>query len=160
MVLVRVTDVVPSLRLIINHYPNAKLPEDRAARDAYMVSLLELGKRPQVYIKLSEVVKKVDGTVSTDLNMYRGWLDQLWDIFGEDRVIFGSDWPQSENLELNSYPNVISVARAYVNGKGRAALEKVFWKNSMPAYRWIKRDASQPDASVRLDDRQQSWQVG
>ena len=144
MVFVRLTDMVPSLRLIVEHFPNVRLPEDRAARDAYMASLRELGKRPQVYIKLSEVVKKVDGKVSTDLSLYQDWLDQLWNIFGENRVIFGSDWPQSENLELNSYPNVISVARAYVNKKGQAAVEKVFWKNSIPAYRWIRRDSSQP----------------
>ncbi len=79
--LLRVTDMVPSLRLIIEHYPNTRLPADRAALDAYMVSLRELGKRPQVYIKLSEVVKKINGKVSTDLSIYRDWLDQLWDIF-------------------------------------------------------------------------------
>ncbi len=118
-VLLRVTDMVPSLRLIIEHYPNTRLPADRAALDTYMVSLRELGKRREVYIKLSEVVKKINGKVSTDLSIYRDWLDQLWDIFGENRVIFGSDWPQSENLELNSYPNVISpLARACCSGKG------------------------------------------
>ena len=146
MVFVRLTDMIPSLRLIVEHFPNVKLPEDRVARDAYMDSLRELGKRPQVYIKLSEVVKKIDGRVSTDLTMYQDWLDQLWDIFGENRVIFGSDWPQSENLELNSYPNVISVARAYVSNKGQAAMEKVFWKNSILAYRWTKRNDDQPSA--------------
>ena len=31
-------------------------------------------------------------------------------------------------------------------GKGRAAAEKYFWKNSVQAYRWVKRDASQPAA--------------
>jgi L-fuconolactonase len=146
MVLVRISDLVPSLRMVIDHYPNAKLPDDRASREAYLVSLKELGKRPQVYIKLSEVVKKVGDKVSADLSTYKDWLDQLWDIFGENRVLFGSDWPQSENLELNSYPNIMTVARAYVIGKGRAAMEKVFWKNSIPAYRWIKRDSMQPRA--------------
>ena len=146
---VRLTDMVPSLRLIVEHFPNVKLPEDRTARDAYMSGLRELGKRPQVYIKLSEVVKKVDGRVSTDLTIYKDWLDQLWDIFGENRVLFGSDWPQSENVEVNSYPNVISVARAYVGGKGQAAMEKVFWKNSIPAYRWVRRDSSQPYLATR-----------
>jgi predicted TIM-barrel fold metal-dependent hydrolase len=146
MVFVRLTDMIPSLRLIVEHFPNVKLPEDRVSRNAYMASLRELGKRPQVYIKLSEVVKKIDGKVSTDLTMYQDWLDQLWDIFGENHVIFGSDWPQSENLELNSYPNVISVARAYVSHKGEAAMEKIFWKNSILAYRWIKRNDNQPSA--------------
>ena len=74
----------------------------------------------------------------------REWLDHLWDAFGENRVIFGSDWPQSENLELNSYPNVMTVARAYVTRKGPAAMEKVFWRNSIPAYHWVRRDSTQP----------------
>jgi len=146
MVLVRITDLVRSLRMVINHYPSAKLPNDRAAREAYFISLKELGKRPQVYIKLSDVVKKVGDKVSADLSIYKDWLDQLWDIFDENRILFGSDWPQSENLELNSYPNIMTVARGYVTGKGRAAMEKVFWKNSIPAYRWIQRDSAQPRA--------------
>lgn len=144
LVFVRLTEIIPSLRLIVEHFPNVKLPEDRVARDAYMANIRKLGERPQVYIKLSEVVKKIDGKVSTDLTLYQEWLDELWDIFGENRVIFGSDWPQSENLELNSYPNVFSVAREYVSNKGKTAMEKVFWKNSIPAYRWIKRNYDQP----------------
>ena len=75
--------------------------------------------------------------------MYKEWLDQLWSIFGEDRIIFGSDWPQSESVEYNSYPNVIGVARAYVSSKSQAAMEKVFWKNSTKPYRWVQRDPSQ-----------------
>lgn len=121
------------------------MPEGRAARDAYLASLKELGTHPQVYIKLSEVVKTVGGKVSTDPGVYQDWLDQIWGMFGEDRVLFGSDWPQSETLELNSYPNVMRVARAYVAGKGQAAMEKVFWRNSIPAYRWVKRDPTQPN---------------
>ena len=75
--------------------------------------------------------------------MYKDWLDELWSIFGEDRVMFGSDWPQSETQEFNSYPNVIRVARSYVQTKGPEAMERVFWKNSVKQYRWIKRDSNQ-----------------
>jgi predicted TIM-barrel fold metal-dependent hydrolase len=145
-ILLKVTDLVPDLRLIVDHYPNARLPEDATARAAYMTSLKELGKRPHVWIKLSEVVKKFDDVVSADVSKYKDWLDQLWDIFGEDKIMFGSDWPQSETLELNSYPHVMTVARTYVMSKGPAAMEKVFWKNSIPAYKWIRRDSSQPQA--------------
>ena len=102
----------------------------------------------QVRIKLSEVVnagvKKPGDPVSTDVNLYTPWLDTLWDTFGENRVLYGSDWPHSENLEVDSYPSVIKIARAYLSGKSRAAQEKVFWKNSIPAYRWIRRDPAQP----------------
>jgi predicted TIM-barrel fold metal-dependent hydrolase len=143
-IMVRVTDKVPSLRLVIPHLPSARLPQERTELDAYMADLRELGKRPHVYIKLSEVIKRVDGKVPTDRNVYREWLDQLWNIFGENRVIFGSDWPNSEHV--GQYSDVMKVAQAYVKGRGEAAMDKVFWRNSAAAYRWIKRDAAQPKA--------------
>jgi hypothetical protein len=39
---------------------------------------------------------------------------------------------------------VLAVVRDYFAGKGREASEKYFWRNSMAAYRWIRRDESQP----------------
>ena len=111
-----------------------------------MTHLKELGHPPQVSIKLSEVVHKSGDKVSADLNMYKEWLDELWSIFGEDRVMFGSDWPQSESLEFNSYPNVIGVARAFVAIKGPSALDRVFWRNSSRPYRCVKRDPGQRKA--------------
>jgi len=144
-VLVRVLDKVPSLRLVMDHLPDVRFA-DRPAKDTYLTCLRELGTRPEVYIKLSEVVHRVGDSVSTDVNVYRDWLDELWSIFGEDRVMFGSDWPQSESLEFNSYPNVFGVAQAYVRSKGPSAMEKVFWKNSLKPYRWITRVPSQRQA--------------
>jgi L-fucono-1,5-lactonase len=142
-VLPKVLDRVPSLRLVLDHLPDARFP-DPATKDTVVGGLKELATRPRVYIKLSEVVHKVGDKVSTDLNLYKDWLDEIWSIFGEDRVMFGSDWPQSESLEFNSYPNVIRVARAYIQTKGPAAMEKVFWRNSLKPYRWVQRDLSQP----------------
>jgi len=146
-VLVKVLDKVPSLRLVMDHMPavtyRVKEYSDKTAMRKYVEYLKELGKRPQAYMKLSEVVRPVDGKVSTDLNTYKDWLDQLWSIYGEDRIMFGSDWPQSESVEYNSYPNVIGVARAYVTSKNPAAMEKVFWKNSTKPYRWMQREPSQ-----------------
>jgi predicted TIM-barrel fold metal-dependent hydrolase len=143
-VLIKVTDKVPSLRLIVPHLPNARMPQERPAFDAFVARLKELGSRPTLYMKLSEVIKRVDGKVSTDMNLYRDRLDMLWDIFGENRVIFGSDWPNSEHV--GSYSDVMTVARAYVSSKGSAAVEKVFWRNSVTAYRWVKRDPTQSQA--------------
>ena len=38
----------------------------------------------------------------------------------------------------------MNVVREYFTGKGAAVAEKFFWKNSLLAYRWIKRHESQP----------------
>jgi predicted TIM-barrel fold metal-dependent hydrolase len=143
---VRLTDRIPNLRVVIDHLPQLNPPEDKTARDAYQSDLHEVSKRAQVYIKISEVLRRVDGRVPTDLSFYRPRLDELWGIFGPNKVLYGSDWPNSDLW--GAYPQVLSVVREYFIGKGPAAAEKYFWKNSVAAYRWIKRDASQPDPAA------------
>ncbi len=141
---VRLTDLVPNLRVVIDHLPQFDPPAEAADRRAYEANLRELGKRKQVYLKVSEVLRRVDGRVPDDVNFYRPRLDKLWEIFGEDRLMYGSDWPNSDLWA--PYPEVLKIVREYVSGKEPAAAEKVFWKNSMAAYRWVKREAGQPQA--------------
>jgi predicted TIM-barrel fold metal-dependent hydrolase len=139
---VRCTDLVPNLRVVIDHLPQLNPPTEPGALKAYQANLREIGKRPQVYVKLSGVLRRVNGKVPTDLNFYRGRLDDLLGIFGEDRVLYGSDWPNGD--QWGEYPQVLSVVREYFNGKTPAIAEKYFWKNSLAAYRWVKREPGQP----------------
>ncbi len=139
---VRLTDRVPNLRVVIDHLPQFNPPTQGKARAEYEANLRELGKRPQVYVKISEVLRRVNGRVPQDVNFYRPRLDEIWDTFGENRLMYGSDWPNSDHIE--TYPQELTLVREYVLGKGRAAAEKVFWKNSIAAYRWIRRAISQP----------------
>ncbi|MGA2074483.1 MAG: amidohydrolase family protein [Terriglobia bacterium] len=140
--LVRLTDRVPSLRVVVDHLPQLDPPAEKRARDVYESNLAELGRRPQVYVKVSEVLRRVDSRVPTNLDFYKPRLDEIWEIFGEDRLLYGSDWPNSD--KWGTYPQVLSSVRDYFNNKGRAAAEKFFWKNSVKAYRWVRRDSTQP----------------
>jgi predicted TIM-barrel fold metal-dependent hydrolase len=124
---VRATDRVPDLRVVVDHLPQLDPPRD----------LHELAKRPQVYVKISQVLRRVDGRVPENLEFYRSRLDEIFGIFGEDRVVYGSDWPNSDRWA--PYPTVFNVVREYFTAKGRAIAEKYFWKNSVVAYRWQKR---------------------
>ncbi len=140
--LVRLTDRIPDLRVVIDHLPNVELPQDSQARRDYGSYLHKLKPRPQVYAKVSEILQRVGGQVSDDLNLYRPRLDELWDIFGRDRLIFASDWPVSDLK--GPYAQLLTVVRRYFAERGRAAAEQFFWKNSLAAYRWVKRQPSQP----------------
>jgi predicted TIM-barrel fold metal-dependent hydrolase len=111
--------------------------------DPAAANLRELGKRPQIYAKVSGVLRRVAGRVSFDKDFYRGRLDEIWDIFGAERLIYGSDWPNSD--PLGTYAQVLKIVEEYFHAKGTAAAERYFWKNSIAAYRWIKRDARQPE---------------
>jgi hypothetical protein len=38
----------------------------------------------------------------------------------------------------------LDILRSYFVAKGPAAAEKFLWKNSVPAFKWVKRDPKQP----------------
>ena len=116
------------------------------ARRAYEQELRALGQRSNVFVKRSEVLRRVDGKVPTDLDFCKPWLDETWEVFGEDRLLYGSDWPNSDHVA--PYAATIDIIRRYVNGKGQHALEKFFWKNSIGVYRWHQRTAAQPQLAT------------
>jgi predicted TIM-barrel fold metal-dependent hydrolase len=137
--LVRLTDQVADLRVVIDHLPFDP-PAEEAPRAAYQSALRELGKRPQVYAKVSNVVRRVGDRVPDDVSFYRPALDELWEIFGADRVIYGSNWPVSDKVA--PYATLFKVVGEYFTAKGPDAAEKYFWKNAMSAYRWVNRQTA------------------
>ncbi len=144
--IVRLTDAAPELRVVIDHMGQADPPAAPAERAAYEADMRRIAERPQVYVKVSEVLRHVGGRVPEDLGAYRAKLDELWGLFGEDRLLYGSDWPNCN--QWAPYPVVFKVVRDYFAEKGRAAAEKFFWRNSTRAYRWVRRDAGQPDGAA------------
>jgi predicted TIM-barrel fold metal-dependent hydrolase len=153
---VKVTDKVPDLRIVLDHIPQFNVtPENRAEFDAVMK---EIAQRPNVFGKLSEVAhpERPAGRpaapdpnaplppvppVDLKLASHKAWLDTLMGYFGEDRVVFGSDWPNAVGTTITQN---VQLMREYFAGRGHAAAEKYFWKNSVRAYKWAKRAANQP----------------
>ena len=133
---VRITDQVPELRIVIDHLPYDP-PEAGPARSVYQTALRELANRPEVYAKVSNVLRRSGGRVPTEVSFYRPSLDELWEVFGADRLVYGSNWPVSESIA--PYSTAFRVVREYFAAKGREASEKYFWKNSKAAYRWSTR---------------------
>ena len=138
--IVRLTDQVPNLRVVLDHLPS--LDPTQAERPAYDKALLEIGKRPQIYVKLSGVIHRINEKVSLDLNTYRDRLDSLIGVFGEDRIVFGSDFPNSDGVA--PIDKIVGIVKQYFAAKPRSLQEKYFWKNSVAAYHWMKREARQP----------------
>jgi predicted TIM-barrel fold metal-dependent hydrolase len=138
--IVKITDKVPDLRVVVDHLPGLDPTPD--TQQAYDAVLREIQQRPRIYVKLSAVIHRVNGQVSTELAPYRDRLDRLVGLFGEDRILFGSDWPNSDGVA--PIDKVVGVVRQYFMAAPRAVAEKYFWKNSIAAYKWIKREASQP----------------
>jgi predicted TIM-barrel fold metal-dependent hydrolase len=141
---VRVSDRVPNLRIVVDHLPQMVPPTEPTALASYNASMKAFRGRPQIYVKVSEVLRKVEGKIPVDLAFYRPRLDEILDVFGIDRVLYGSDWPNGD--QWLPVPVGFKIVHEYFTGKGQAAAEKYFWRNSTKAYQWVKRTSSQPQA--------------
>jgi L-fuconolactonase len=149
---VRVNDAVPDLRIVLGHLPAFDpTPDNQADFEAVMK---EISQRKNIWAKLSEIVhplrgpKAAPGTppvIEHGLAAHRERLDMLMRYMGEDRVVFGSDWPNA--VGVSEVPDTVALVREYFSTKSRAAAEKYFWKNSVAAYKWIKRTPDQPNLS-------------
>jgi predicted TIM-barrel fold metal-dependent hydrolase len=130
----RAVKVAPKLRVVIDHLPFAVWDNAPAAMRR---ALAEVAALPQVYAKVSNVVRRVDGRVIEDPAAYRPALDALWELFGADRLVFGSNWPVSNRVA--PYASLYKIVADYFGARGQAAAEKFFWKNSLAAYGWVAR---------------------
>ncbi len=84
-----------------------------------------------------------DGERATEsFSFYRPILDALWEIFGEERLFYGSDGPVCEHAG-EFIGNGLRIVRRYFSEKGEEACSKFFWKNSKKVYKWVARLPSQ-----------------
>jgi L-fuconolactonase len=118
--LLQVTAKVANLRIAIDHMPSE--PPGWTERRG---ELRQLAKSPRVYAKISGVIGHAD------------LLDEVWELFSPDRVMYGSNWPVSDKVA--PYPEVLKVMKEYVAKKDAPAREKYFWRNSQTCYGWTDR---------------------
>jgi L-fuconolactonase len=133
----RVAERVPQLRIVIDHLPSMAVPSEPTE---YWRLLHELAQNKNVYVKLSEVEAR-RSELNAGPGFYKETLDGLWNVFGEEHVLYASDWPNSDHHA--TYLKTITILRDYASTKSRGAQEKFFAGNSLAAYRWHARDAAQ-----------------
>lgn len=139
---VTLADAIPSLRIIMDHLPSFDpTPEGRSAYEAVVKAM---AARPNIFVKLSEVYhpRLDNGEIVKEWQPLKDRLDYLYGMFGEDRVIFGSDYPNSYGVA--TIPEEVGLMRRFFADKPRAAAEKYFWRNSAKVYKWKPRTKDQP----------------
>ena len=126
----------PAMRVVINHIAGVRVdgnPPDAAWVDA----INEVARYPNIYCKVSGLAEHTGQIPApSDPGYYAPTIDVLWDAFGEDRLIYGSNWPVSERFA--SYATVQQIVNAYFSEKaaqaGEAVTAKFFAQNAKTAY--------------------------
>jgi L-fuconolactonase len=131
----RLADRLGDLRIVINHEANVRI-DGREAPLPWKDAMTAAARHPRVFCKVSALAEGTGayrGQAPRELAYYRPVLDALWNAFGAERLIYGSNWPVSARAA--DYAAQLGVVRAYFNAKGRAASEKFFARNAQVAYR-------------------------
>ena len=128
---------LPELRIVIDHICHMPI-DGQPVTAEWVETYARLAEPPNVYIKVSAVMEQ--STIQpapAELAYYLPALDAMWNAFGEDRVIYGSNWPVCERA--GTFEQSIRIVKDYVRGKGQVACDKYFWQNGQAAYKWIAR---------------------
>lgn len=139
---VMLADAIPNLRIIMDHLPAFDpTPEGRAGYEAV---IKEMAAHPNIFVKLSEVYHPRTDTrqVVGDYIPLHDRLEYLYGMFGEDRVIFGTDYPNSYGVATIS--EEVGLMKKFFSTKTRAQAEKYFWRNAARIYKYVKRASNQP----------------
>jgi L-fucono-1,5-lactonase len=133
----RLARELPKLRIVINHCGNPRI-DGKQPPDRWREGMQAAAKHPNVFCKVSALVEQTARKPAPrDVEYYRPVLDTLWSLFGEDRLVFGSNWPVSDRgAPLDT---VVGIVRDYFTAKGDRASAKCFRYNAQTAYAWPKR---------------------
>ena len=147
---VLLADAIPDLRIIMDHLPSFDPEGDSGpnGQAAYEAVIKEMAARPNIFVKLTEVYhpKPGDGgLIVKNYEFLRARLEYLFQVFGEDRVMFGTDYPNSYGVATIS--EEVGLMQQFYSTKTRAQQEKYFWQNSSKIYKWVKRSPDQPSLS-------------
>ena len=66
------------------------------------------------------------------VSFYLPILELAYDVFGEDRLVYGSDWPVTETT--GDYESVLKLTRSWAVTKGDSFELKLFYKNAVRFY--------------------------
>jgi L-fuconolactonase len=129
----QIAERLPKLRMIVDHFGGVALDGKPLAPD-WVKSFQTVAKRPNVFCKVSALFGRFkEQPAPMELAPYREVLDLAWEGFGEDRLVYGSDWPVTRTT--GDYAEVVKLTKSYFDGKGRDASEKLFYKNAIKFYR-------------------------
>ena len=108
---------IPNGRFILDHLPLYPSPKD---------ALRNLEKAPNLYIKVSAVDPRSANNTAA--------LDELRDLFGPKRLVYGSNWPVSNRL--GPYAEQFRVVSEWIGRQTAADRRAFFHDNAKAVYRW------------------------
>lgn len=126
---IKLSEKQPEQKFILDHIakPNIK----RRIFEPWASGIKELAANQNVFCKISGLITEADHRYWKQEDIYP-FLDVVFESFGYDRLLFGSDWPMC--LLACSYNQVINLIENYLRNFSLENNEKIFGKNAYKFY--------------------------
>jgi L-fuconolactonase len=121
---------IPSLKLVIDHLGHPPIKDKQMEPWASLIK--KAAAYPNVYAKLSGLSTLADWE-SWSAEDIKPYIDYAFDIFGAERLLFGSDWPVA-NL-AGDYTKVYSETIKALKGRSQAQIDAVMGETAIQFYR-------------------------
>jgi len=110
-----VAEAVPTLRCVLDHIANPDINGDIAPE--WTEGIRRLAAYPNVTCKLSGMVTRTiqppnDRGEQTNLTTFAPYLDRIFEAFGPERLMIGSDWPVC--TQAASYRQTMDIVQDYI----------------------------------------------
>jgi L-fuconolactonase len=121
--------IFPGIKFVIDHI--AKPYIKKGESPGWEKYMREMAAHPNVYCKISGMVTEADwkNWVYED---FTPWLDVVFDAFGADRIMFGSDWPVC--LLAGNYEQIKGIVDQYLEPFSEEVKAKVWGANAVDFY--------------------------
>ncbi|HEY3455377.1 MAG TPA: amidohydrolase family protein [Bryobacteraceae bacterium] len=144
-VLRSVAGAVPGLTIVMDHLADKAPSFD--LEDSWKADMHEAAAAPNLYIKVSDIhklsTKSVIGAAAVrtqfqpiaDPARYRPVLDFLFNTFGENRLIFGTNWPVSDaaGKNVDSIDLQIRIVERFLGARPKSR-DRVMYQNAERIY--------------------------
>ncbi|KQT42964.1 amidohydrolase [Aureimonas sp. Leaf454] len=122
-------DAVPGLKAVVDHLSKPAIAS--GLLDPWRDDIAALAAFPNVSCKVSGLV--TEAAADWRAEDMRPYVDHVATVFGEDRLMFGSDWPVAKLAA--GYGEVAGLARALLGAHfGPDAMAKIFGGNAAEFY--------------------------
>lgn len=119
----------PQQKFIIDHLAKPAIRQHQF--DNWSELMANFHDLPNVYCKISGMVTEADWK-KWQYTDFTPALDTVTEVFGADRLMYGSDWPVC--LLAGSYKNVLDIAKTYFGEFSAEQQKKIFYKNAIQFY--------------------------
>ena len=119
----------PEQPFVLDHIAKPHIKD--GTLEPWQTQIRELAKAPNVLCKVSGMVTEADHATWTAED-FKPYLDVVFEAFGEDRLMYGSDWPVC--LYAASYARMFTLIDDYTRGLSSVARDKFFGGNAARFY--------------------------